>query len=170
VPIYWGAAWATGTNAALTTQLDGFFRLHCDDSYMDLLREYSTSSTQIQHGTRLASARITSSEPGTIVAGCARSLTLRSKRTQALSRTTPCRQPPPTLSTSSFCHRAWFLYSTRSRSCAEFCGYHNHIGNVFYAVITIRQLLRLRVRGPVPGHIDRGRQFTSSLKRLLILP
>src|SRR5438270_3182980 len=69
VPIYWGAAWASGTNAQLTNQLDGFFDFIVTSEYMDLLNEYSTASTPIQHGSRLASERISNSEPGTIVGG-----------------------------------------------------------------------------------------------------
>ena len=66
VPIYWGAAWATGINATLTSQLDGFFDFIVTSPYMDLLNEYSTSSTQIRHGSRLASAHVSGSEPGTV--------------------------------------------------------------------------------------------------------
>ena len=40
VPIYWGAAWASGTNAQLASQLDGFFDFIVTSSYMDLLHEY----------------------------------------------------------------------------------------------------------------------------------
>jgi len=64
VPIYWGAAWATGTNSALATDLDRFFDFIVTSSNMDLLAEYSTAATTIGHGSRLASARVTNSEPG----------------------------------------------------------------------------------------------------------
>src|SRR5579863_199364 len=66
IPIYWGAAWATGTNATLSTQLDGFFDYIVTSPLMDLLHEYSTASTQIQHGRRLQSVRVSNSEPGTV--------------------------------------------------------------------------------------------------------
>jgi hypothetical protein len=69
VPIYWGAAWASGANAPLASQLDGFFDFIVTSSYMDLLNEYSTASTQIRHGRRLTSAHVAGSEPGTVVAG-----------------------------------------------------------------------------------------------------
>jgi len=50
IPIYWGAEWATGTNAQLATQLDGFFDFIVTSSYIDMLAEYSIASTPIQPG------------------------------------------------------------------------------------------------------------------------
>ena len=69
VAIYWGAAWSTAANAQLTTQLDSFFDFILTSEYMDMLAEYSTATTTIQHGQRRPSVRITTSEPGTIVGG-----------------------------------------------------------------------------------------------------
>ncbi|MFT0174898.1 hypothetical protein ACLKMY_39390 [Paraburkholderia mimosarum] len=66
IPIYWGAAWATGTNANLATELDSFFDFIVTSSYMDLLHEYSTATTSIQHGKRLTSVQVSGSEPGTV--------------------------------------------------------------------------------------------------------
>src|ERR1019366_2927071 len=66
VPIYWGAAWASGTNATLATQIDGFFDFIVTSSLMDLLGEYSLASTLIKHGSRLASVHVPGSEPGTV--------------------------------------------------------------------------------------------------------
>jgi len=65
VPIYWGNAWANGGNATLSTQLDEFFDFILTSSLIDLLKEYSTSSTQIGRGRRLQSVRVTNNEPGT---------------------------------------------------------------------------------------------------------
>src|ERR1700738_5339193 len=68
VPIYWGAAWATGPNATLPGQLDAFFDLIVTSSVIDLLGEYSLPGKPIQHGSRLQSVHIPNHEPGTVTA------------------------------------------------------------------------------------------------------
>ena len=64
-PVFWGAAWTTGTNAQLVPQLEAFFDTILSSSMMDMLNEYSTASTQIQHGTRQPTVNI-NTEPGTV--------------------------------------------------------------------------------------------------------
>jgi hypothetical protein len=66
VPIYWGAAWASGANAQLASQLDGYFDYITQSSLIDMLAEYSVAGTQILHGNRLTSISIPGSEPGTV--------------------------------------------------------------------------------------------------------
>ena len=136
VPIYWGAAWATGTNAQLTTQLDGFFDFIVTSSYMDLLQEYSTASTQIQHGQRLASARISNSEPGTVVGGV-RQVTDAQVQTAVQGWIASNTVPATTANTLYFVFLPPNVISLMGaqQSCQNYCGYHNHIGNVYYAVI-----------------------------------
>ena len=68
VPIYWGLKWATlstKTNITIAQELNNFFDFILSSPYMDLLAEYSTPSTKIQHGARLQSHTITNNEPGT---------------------------------------------------------------------------------------------------------
>jgi len=48
VPIYWGAAWATGPNATLPAQIDAFFDFIVTSSLIDLLGEYSLPGKPIQ--------------------------------------------------------------------------------------------------------------------------
>src|SRR5579859_5882301 len=136
VPIYWGAAWASGTNAQLTNQLDGFFDFITTSEYMDLLAEYSTSSTPIQHGSRLASARISNSEPGTIVGGV-RQVTDAQIQTALQGWIAAHTVPATTANTLYFIFLPPDVVSIlgNDRSCQAYCGYHNHVGNVFYAVI-----------------------------------
>jgi Repeat of unknown function (DUF346) len=136
VPVYWGAAWATGTNAQLASQLDGFFDFIVTSSYMDLLNEYSTASTVIQHGQRLASARVAGSEPGTVVAGV-RQVTDAEIQTAVQGWIANHTVPAMTANTLYFVFLPPGVVSTMStqRSCQNYCGYHNHIGGVYYAVI-----------------------------------
>jgi hypothetical protein len=136
IPIYWGAAWATGTNAQLATQLDGFFDFILTSSYMDLLNEYSTSTTPIQHGQRLPSAHVTTSEPGTVTAGV-RQVTDAQIQTAVQGWIANHTVPATTANTLYFVFLPPGVVSLlgTSQSCQAFCGYHNHVGNVYYAVI-----------------------------------
>ena len=138
VPIYWGAAWATGTNATLATQLDGFFDFIVKSSYMDLLTEYGTAATTIGRGSRLASARVTNSEPGTITA-TGRLVTDAQIQTALQGFIADQTVPATTSNTLYFVFLPPNVVSMTDNlsSCAAggFCGYHNHIGSVHYAVI-----------------------------------
>ena len=136
VPIYWGAAWASGPNAALATQLDGFFDFILTSAYIDLLHEYSTPTTEIKHGQRLASARIANSEPGT-VSGGVRQVTDGQIQTALQGWISNHTVPATTANTLYFVFLPPSVVSIlgTDRSCQSFCGYHNHIGNVYYAVI-----------------------------------
>ena len=136
VPIYWGAAWATGVNAQLANQLNGFFDFLVTSTYMDMLAEYSTASTPIRHGRRLASATI-NSEPGT-PSGSGRIVT-DAQIQQALqgwiAGHTVAAVSPNTLYFIFLPPSVVSQMSDGSSSCTQFCGYHNFTGDVFYAVI-----------------------------------
>jgi hypothetical protein len=138
VPIYWGAAWATGTNAVLASNIDRFFDFIVTSSYMDLLHEYSTPSTQIQHGRRLASANVANSEPGTVTPS-GRQVTDDQIRTALQGWIANHTVPATTANTLYFIYLPPNVVSLSfgSSSCVAggFCGYHDHIGNIYYAVI-----------------------------------
>ena len=136
VPMYWGAAWATAANSQLATQLDSFFDFVLTSEYMDMLAEYSTATTTIQHGQRLPSARITDSEPGTIVGG-GRQVTDGQIQTSLQGFIASGTVAATTANTLYFIFLPPGVVSIlgSSQSCSAFCGYHNHIGGVRYAVI-----------------------------------
>jgi Repeat of unknown function (DUF346) len=136
VAIYWGAAWSAAANSQLATQLDSFFDFILTSEYMDMLAEYSTATTTIQHGQRLPSARITTSEPGTIVGGV-RQVTDAQIQTSLQGFIANGTVPATTPNTLYFIYLPPGVVSIlgSSQSCAAFCGYHNHIGGVRYAVI-----------------------------------
>ena len=52
IPIYWGSAWGRGSDAALATELDGFFDFIVTSELNDMLAEYSLPGKPIQHGRR----------------------------------------------------------------------------------------------------------------------
>ena len=137
-PIYWGAAWTSGANQQLTLKLDGFFDFLVTSSYMDLLHEYSTATTKIQPGSRLSSVRVSASEPGDVTP-TGRQVTDEQIRTALEGWIADQTAPAATANTLYFIFLPPKTVSVSfgSQSCAAggFCGYHDHIGNVYYAVI-----------------------------------
>jgi hypothetical protein len=137
-PIYWGAAWTSGTNATLSTQLDGFFDFILTSTYMDLLHEYSTATTQIRHGRRIASTRVSTSEPGTVTPS-GRQVTDAQIRTALQGWIAAHTVPATTANTLYFIYLPPNVtsldFGTQSCVAGGYCGYHDHIGNVYYAVI-----------------------------------
>jgi len=136
VPVYWGAKWAADPNAQLATHLDGFFDFLVTSPYMDLLNEYSTATTQIQHGQRLASARVADSEPGTLTGGV-QEVTDAQIQAALQGWIADNTVPAATASTLYFVFLPPDVVSVlgTKRSCQDYCGYHNHIDGVYYAVI-----------------------------------
>ena len=137
VPIYWGAAWATGTNAQLATQLDGFFdfivtsSLHGPAARIQHCRR-RRSSTDNDSPRRASS----NSEPGTVVGGV-RQVTDAQVQTAVQGWIANNTVPATTANTLYFVFLPPNVVSLlgTDQSCQKFCGYHNHIGNVYYAVI-----------------------------------
>lgn len=140
VPIYWGAGWASGSNGQLSTQIDGFFDYIVTSSLMDMLAEYSLPGTPIQHGTRLSSLRITSSEPGDVTS-TGRQVT-DAQIQQALEGWIADHTAPATTANTLY-----FIYlppgcvsvgpGGNGGSCSSYCGYHDVIAGtgIYYAVI-----------------------------------
>jgi hypothetical protein len=122
----------------LASQLDGFFDFIVTSSYMDLLQEYSTASTQIQHGRRLTSVHVANSEPGTVTPA-GRQVTDAQIQTALQGWIATNTVSATTANTLYFIFLPPDVVSLAfgSQSCAAggFCGYHEHIGNVYYAVI-----------------------------------
>ena len=137
VPIYWGAAWATGPNLQLASRLDQFFDFIVTSPYLDLLREYGTPTTPIRYGRRLASAPVSGSEPGTVTSS-GRQVTDAQIRAQLQAWIANKTVPTTTANTLYFIFlppNVVSLLGDGTKSCTAFCGYHSHIGNVYYAVI-----------------------------------
>jgi hypothetical protein len=137
IPIYWGAAWATGTPASIANQLDGFFDYILTSTMMDMLAEYSTATTKIRHGSRPSSVHVAGSEPGT-VSGGVRTVTDGEIQTALQGWIASHTIPAASANTLYFVFLPPDVVSAMggSHSCTSYCGYHNHIGStVFYAVI-----------------------------------
>jgi hypothetical protein len=142
VPIYWGLVWATlatKTNVTLAQELNHFFDFILTSPYMDLLAEYSTSTTKIHHGSRLPSHTITNSQPGTATP-TGRQVTDAQIQTALRGWIDSKVVPATTANTLYFIFLPPNVVSLSfgQQSCGSpvgFCGYHSNVGNAFYAVI-----------------------------------
>jgi hypothetical protein len=136
VPIYWGAVWADAEGSLLATQLDAFFDFILTSSFMDLLGEYSTATTTIGPGTRLASVKVSGSEPGTATP-TGRRVTDDQIQQALQGWITDGTIPAVTANTLYFVYLPPNCVSVlgSDESCQVFCGYHNHANKtIFYAV------------------------------------
>jgi hypothetical protein len=136
VTIYWGASWANG-NGSLSADVDQFFEFILTSSHMDMLAQYSTSATTIGRGRRVRSVGISNSEPGTATS-TGREVT-DAQIQQALQGWIAAGTVPATTANTLY-----FVYlppnvvtimTGGDRSCIAFCGYHNAVGSVYYAVV-----------------------------------
>jgi hypothetical protein len=138
VLIFWGAHWVQSGlagGATLQGQLNDFFDHILTSAFMDMLAEYSTATTQIAHGKRLATVNVSANEPGAIIGGV-RTVS-DAQIQQALQEWTVNRTVP-----AATANTLYFVYLPpdvvcsfqNSQSCTAFCGYHENAGSIFYAV------------------------------------
>jgi len=136
IPLFWGSFWAAGDGAHLANQINGFFDFLLTSSFMDMLGEYSTATTAIGRGSRPTSLFLTGSEPGdATVTG--RTISDEQIQSALQAWITTGTIPPPTDNTLYFVYLPPNVVSTMGgdSSCAQYCGYHNHVGGtIFYAV------------------------------------
>ncbi len=138
VPIYWGAAWATGANATLASSVDSFFDFIVTSTLMDLLAEYGVAGQHIRHGSRLPSVHVTNSEPGTPTAS-GRSIDDGQIQSTLRAWISAHTVPATTANTLYFIYLPPNVTSTGSdgkKSCDKMCAYHgSYDDRVFYAVM-----------------------------------
>jgi hypothetical protein len=139
VVIFWGPFWTQAGAAGgtqLQTDVNRFFDFVLTSSFMDTLREYSTASTVIGHGRRIASVNITT-DPGT--ANPAGGRTVSDAQIQQELQNLLANGTVPAANGN----RLYFFYLPPNctvtfqggASCQAFCGYHESINaQTFYAV------------------------------------
>jgi len=129
--IYWGKLW--GTNAASTSlmqKLNQFFAAILTSPAIDQLSEYSVPGKKIGHGSVIGNKIITDNAPG-------KSITDAAIRTQLKSWIAHKVVPANNANTLYFIYLDPGVVSIMggSRSCQSYCGYHNNVGSVYYAVM-----------------------------------
>ena len=129
---FWGTAWQQSPQSNSIQQLTGLFDYILTSSLIEQLAEYSTPTQTIGHGSRIATATVTTSDPGQSVTDAAIQNMLQNEIANNAAF------PQPTSNTLYFVYLppgVVVVQGGRS-SCQSFCGYHDAInGQIFYGVM-----------------------------------
>jgi len=129
--VYWGRTWGTTpSSTALMTRLNGFFADILVSPLIDQLAEYDVPPQAIGHGSLIGTDVISSAAPSESVTDSAIQSHLRK-----WLKAEP--MPKPTRNTVYFVYLEPGIVSIMGggRSCQNYCGYHNNVGPVYYAVM-----------------------------------
>jgi hypothetical protein len=129
--VFWGQSWADAANAkALVAAMNKFFGDILVSPLIDQLSEYDVSGQTIGHGKLIGSKVITTNAPSRSISDSAIQKALKN---WIVSKTVP----PNDSNTIYFIFLEPGIVSVMggSRSCQSYCGYHNHAGNIYYAIM-----------------------------------
>jgi len=129
--VFWGTQWASAPSAQpLITGVNQFFHDILTSSLIDQLGEYSVPGKTIGHGKLLGSKTISANAPR----GSITDSQVAARLKQWIKTGTV---PKSTANTLYFIYLDPGVVSILggSKSCQNFCGYHNHTGSVYYAVM-----------------------------------
>jgi hypothetical protein len=129
--VFWGGSWSTAASAgALRAQIDQFFGYILSSALIDQLSEYNVPGQSIGHGAYLGSSVRTDAAP----VGSVTDAALRSQLQKWIGAgVVPARTP----TSLYFVYLEPGIVSVMggSKSCQNYCGYHDAVGNVYYAVM-----------------------------------
>jgi hypothetical protein len=129
--IFWGNLWgSTPTSTDLMDKLNTFFGDIVVSSAIDQLAEYSVPGQTIEHGSFIGTKVITTNAPvGSVTDSVIRAQLKKWVAAQAV--------PKNTNDTLYFIYLDPGIVSIMggSRSCQSYCGYHNNVGKIYYAVV-----------------------------------
>ena len=140
--IFWGSFWQGAPQNGLIGQINNFFDFIVDSVHMEVIHQYSVPSGQIGHGRRIGSTSVTNSEPGQPIAGGGRQVTDAQIQQALQSWIANSIIPSPSPNTLYFVYlpqNVTSLLPGNGSSCVNYCGYHLHTNNVFYAVMPYPQ-------------------------------
>ncbi len=128
--IFWGKKWGTAQGAALIPKLNGFFSAILVSPLMTQLGEYSVPGKTIGNGSLTGSKTISTNAP----VGSITDSAIQAQLKKWIAAGTVPKNNKNTL---------YFIYLDPgivsimggSSSCKSYCGYHNHVGAVYYAVM-----------------------------------
>jgi len=128
--IFWGTKWGSASAQSLMTRLNKFFRAILVSPAIDQLKEYNVPGQSIGHGSLIGTKVITAQAPVGSVTD-----TLIRKRLKSWIAAKSV--PKNTKNTLYFIYLDPGIVSILggSRSCQSFCGYHNNVASVYYAVM-----------------------------------
>jgi hypothetical protein len=128
--IFWGKKWSAGPGAAMATKLNDFYKAILVSPLIDQLAEYSVPGRSIGHGSLIGAKVITANAP-------VQSVTDTTIRTRLKAWISAHTVPATTPNTLYFIYLDPGIVSIMggSKSCSSYCGYHDAIGKVYYAVM-----------------------------------
>lgn len=129
--IFWGKLWgSTPTSIDLMNKLNKFFADILISAAIDQLAEYSVPGQAIGHGSFIGTKVISANAPR-------RSVTDSVIRAQMKKWVAAQTVPKNTRNTLYFIYLDPGVVSVMGggRSCQSYCGYHNNVGKVYYAVM-----------------------------------
>lgn len=129
--VYWGASWQASASAqALVQGLDRFFSDILVSPLIDQLAEYNVGAKRIGHGKYLGSSVQSAGAPrGSVTDAAVRTQLQKWLRSRVL--------PKASAQSLYFIFLEPGIVSSMggSRSCQNYCGYHNAAGKVYYALM-----------------------------------
>jgi hypothetical protein len=129
--VFWGASWSTSASAGtLRAQIDQFFSYILTSPLIDQLSEYNVPGQSIGHGVYLGSTVRTDGAP-------VGSVTDAAVRAQIQKWISAGAVPARTPTSLYFVYLEPGIVSVMggSKSCQNYCGYHDAVGNVYYALM-----------------------------------
>jgi hypothetical protein len=129
--IFWGKLWGTTPSSTqMMTDLNAFFSTILTSPAIDQLQEYGVPGKAIGHGSLIGTKLIKTNAP-------VGSITDSSIQTQLKKWIAAGTVPKATANTLYFIYLDPGIVSIMggSKSCQNYCGYHNHTGKVYYAVM-----------------------------------
>jgi hypothetical protein len=129
--IFWGALWGTSAKStALMKKLNKFFAAILVSPAIDQLAEYSVPGQKLGHGSLTGTALIHANAP-------VKSITDSAIKTQVKLWIKTKAVPKNTKNTLYFIYLDPGIVSIMggSKSCQNYCGYHDHVGGAYYAVM-----------------------------------
>src|SRR5260221_5633754 len=137
--IFWGASWQQEPSAGILAQMNQFFDFILTSSLMGQLAEYSVAGQSIGHGKRTGSTTLTTPEPSISVTD----LAIQQLLQREISSNGAFPQPSANTLYFVFLPSGTTVVQGGNRSCQQFCGYHDAIGNrIFYAVTAFPRFAR----------------------------
>jgi hypothetical protein len=129
--IFWGKLWGSSkTSIKMISDINKYFAAILVSPAIDQLAEYSVPSQKIGHGSFIGTKVISANAP----VGSVTDSAIRAQMKKWIATKTV---PPNNKNTLYFIYLDPGITSIMggSRSCQNYCGYHNNIGSVNYAVM-----------------------------------
>jgi hypothetical protein len=129
--LFWGKLWGTTpTSIQLMQNLNQFFTTILASPLIDQLAEYNVPGQPIGHGSFIGTKLIKTNAPGASITDSAIQAQLKNWITTKVV-------PPPNRNALYFIYLDPGVVSIMGgqRSCQNYCGYHNNVGKVYYAVM-----------------------------------